>query len=118
MEGFFLSACVILSVCVMVYASIFTRRMAYLGKPSLYRVARRILGEEISEEELEEAIRDLKSRFRFISCVSSVLALIFLALSLTLPLFVVAGAHLFIPAGISLICVAVAVSAKMIKAQF
>ncbi len=118
MEKFFLFASAVLSICVMIYSSIFTRRMACLGKPSLRRVARRILGEEASEEELEEALRELKSRFKLISYLFAVLAFILLALSLAMPLFIMNGSHLYIPAGASLVCVAVAVSAKMVTEQF
>jgi hypothetical protein len=96
------------------YSAIYTRRMNYLGFETVNRVVGRILGEEVTVEEVGAAISSLRFRFRFIGITLALLASALIVGSLVLAIFTAAGAYIFIMIGPSLIMFALAMSSLKI----
>lgn len=118
---FFLVIIALAGISLMVYTSIFCRKMRFMGEGFPHRIVEKMLGEEGEEgeeatpEEVEEALDGLRRRLRLAGLLCLALSIALLASAFLLAWQVTTGSRPLILVGLAVLFLSVSLSAFILK---
>ncbi len=115
---FFLVIIALAGISLMVYTSIFCRKMRFMGEGFPHRIVEKMLGEEGEEatpEEVEEALDGLRRRLRLAGLLCLALSIALLASAFLLAWQVTTGSRPLILVGLAVLFLSVSFCAFILK---